>query len=301
VTAGTASAASDLSLSGCNIGSSALLELSTFPTCAAVDGTAYNPTSITVSVNTSFFQAIEGVPGLVALLGLLDDPLKENVTYTLSCQVNGAPVTHNESFHATTTTSTQSQTVNLQSAIGSPEPTSCTVEDLTATSLLSINSTLVSDLTGLSFAFGAQATANTTIPGAVYANYPADSAGVRAEVCADDTGEGLAGTRTQAYECLSDLADQWVQVSTGQFVHDGDCLTDSGGPVSIETCSPDPNDSSGQIWVQQNASGAGTLTNADGNGCLTAPASGTIDTATLQVATCANAIGQEWTVPAVTG
>jgi hypothetical protein len=298
-TAGTASAATNLSVTSCSIGDTALLELSTLPTCTAGDGTAYNPTSIKVSVNTSFFQAIEGIPGLVTLLGLLGDPLKENVSYTLSCQVSGSASVYNGHFQATTTTSTQSQTIDLATAVGSPEPTQCTVENLTASSLLAVNSTLVSALTGISFAFGAQATADTTTPGAIYANYPRDSAGAVAVICADDTKNGNSGSITQAFPCLSDLADLWSQVPTNQFVHNGDCLTDLHGAVTIQHCVADPTASSGQIWIQQNASGEGTFTNANGNGCLTAPASGTIDEAPLQVATCSGAIGQKWTVPPV--
>jgi len=40
-----------------------------------------------------------------------------------------------------------------------------------------------------------------------------------------------SGTNVQAYQCLSDLADQWIQVGTGQFVHNGDCLTANGAAV----------------------------------------------------------------------
>jgi Ricin-type beta-trefoil lectin domain len=299
-TAQIASAATNLPITSCNIGKSILLELSTFPTCTAGNGTAYFPTSITVSVQASFFQAIEGIPGISIILGLLHEPLAENVTYTLSCQVNGQAATYDGSFQATTTIATESQTVDLATAVGSPEPTQCTVENLTATSLLALNSTIITALADQSLAFGASATADTTIPGAIYANYPADRLGARAVTCADDTGNGNSGTSIQAYQCLSDLADQWIQVSTHQFVHNGECLTDSAGSVSLENCVVNPTENSGQIWIQQHLTGEGTLSNPDGDGCLTAPASGTIDTATLQVATCAGAVGQEWTIPAVT-
>ena len=42
------------------------------------------------------------------------------------------------------------------------------------------------------------------------------------------------------------------------------------------------------------------MTNGDGNGCLTAPSSGTIAGAALRVAACRGAVGQQWTVPNVT-
>jgi hypothetical protein len=146
---------------------------------------------------------------------------------------------------------------------------------------------------------GANATANTGVPGAVYANYPKDSSGAHAVVCADDTGNGNSGTDIQAYQCLSDLADQWIQMGTHQFVHNGDCLTDTGSGVRIETCIASPSNSSGQVW-HASSSGAGQMTNADGNGCLTAPSSGTIAGALLRVGACKRAVGQHWTVPNVT-
>jgi hypothetical protein len=184
--------------------------------------------------------------------------------------------------------------IDLQSAVGSPDPSSCTVSDLKATSLASLTALTLNLIT-----IGASATADTGVPGAVYANYPADKAGARAEVCADDTGNGNAGTGTQAYQCLSDLADQWIQLGTGQFVHNGDWLTDTGSGVAIERCIASPPDSSGQVW-SGSSGGAGELTNADGNGCLTAPSSGTIDSGLLRVAACHFAVGQECTIPNVT-
>jgi hypothetical protein len=54
------------------------------------------------------------------------------------------------------------------------------------------------------------------------------------------------------------------------------------------------------VWQPGSSSGASELRNANGNGCLTAPSSGTIDTAALKVAACRNTVGQLWTVPNVT-
>ena len=96
------------------------------------------------------------------------------------------------------------------------------------------------------------------MPGAVYANYPSDKDGAHAVVCADDTGNGNSGTNIQAYQCLSDLADQWIQMGTGQFVHNGDCLTDTGSGVTIEKCIANPSNSSGQVW-SSSSSGAGRM------------------------------------------
>jgi Ricin-type beta-trefoil lectin domain len=263
------------------------LALGLQPNCTAGDSTIDNPTSVTITVNTTSLGALLNViPGL-----------GEKATWTLSCVVNGNPVSVPGTYTVTSTTQSASDVIDLQSAVGSPDPGQCTISDLTATTTLALSLGAL----GLNpITVGAAATADTGVPGAVYANYPPDQAGAHAEVCADDTGNGNAGTTTQAYQCLSDLADQWIQLGTGQFVHNGDCLTDTGGAVVIGACAASPTNSSGQIWDPAHSSGAGELSNADGNGCLTAPSSGTIDGGALHVAACHNAVGQEWTVPNVT-
>ena len=157
-------------------------------------------------------------------------------TWTLSCTVDGNRVTSHGSYQITTLSQSASDVIDLQSAVGSPNPSSCTVNrSLTATSLASVTALTLNLIT-----IGANATADTGVPGAVYANYPSDSDGAHAVVCADDTDNGNAGTNMQAYQCLSDLADQWIQMGTGQFVHNGDCLTDTGSGVTIERCISEP-------------------------------------------------------------
>jgi len=283
---GSALATTDQSVAGCSelIGS---LALGLQPNCTAAAATVANPTSITVTVNTSELSALlDVIPGL----GM-------DTSWTLSCEVNGSAVSVPGSYDITTSAQSASMTINLQATVGSPAPSSCTISDLKVQT--SIGLTL--GALGLSpFSIGLAATADTATPGAVYANYPNDSLGAHAEICADDANNGNSGTNIQAFQCLSDQADYWLQVSTNQFVHNGDCLTDSGGRVTLAACVANPTNGSGQIWNQQNASGAGTLSNADGGGCLTAPASGTIDFATLQVASCHGAVGQKWTVPPAT-
>jgi len=280
---GSASAATGQSLNGCNATYGIVLGLSVLPTCTAGDSTIANPTSITITLNTTSLGSI------LSLLGL-----GVKATWTLSCTVDGSPVTSHGSFQITTLSQSASDVIDLQTAVGSPNPSSCTVKDLTATSLASVTALTLNLIT-----IGANATADTGVPGAVYANYPSDSDGAHAVVCADDTGNGNAGTNIQAYQCLSDLADQWIQMGTGQFVHNGDCLTDTGGSVKIERCISGPSNSSGQIW-SASTSGAGEMSNADGNGCLTAPSSGTIAGAPLRMAACRGSVGQQWTVPNVT-
>ena len=280
---GSACAATGQSLTGCNATYGVVLGLALLPTCTAGDSTVADPTSITITLNTSSLGSI------LSLLGL-----GVKATWTLSCSVDGSRVTSHGSYQVTSLSKSASEVINLQSAVGSPDPSSCTVTNLRAKSLASVTALTLNLIT-----IGAYATADTGVPGAVYANYPSDSDGAHAVVCADVTNNGNAGTTIQAYQCLSDLADQWIQVGTGQFVHNGDCLTDTGSGVTIERCLASPSGNSGQVW-SSSTSGAGEMSNGDGNGCLTAPSSGTIAGAPLRMAACRGAVGQEWTVPNVT-
>jgi hypothetical protein len=280
---GSASAATAQSLNGCDATYGVVLGLSVLPRCTAGDSTIANPTSITITLNTT---------SLGSILNLLGLGVK--ATWTLSCTVDGSQVTSPGSYQITSLSTSASDVINLQTAVGSPDPTNCQVQDLTATSLASVTALSLNLIT-----IGASATADTGVPGAVYANYPSDSDGAHAVVCADDTNNGNSGTNVQAYQCLSDLADQWIQVSSGQFVHNGDCLTANGAAVTIESCVANPSSGSGQIW-SSSTSGAGEMSNGNGGGCLTAPSSGTIANAPLRLAACRGGVGQEWTVPNVT-
>jgi Ricin-type beta-trefoil lectin domain len=279
---GSALAAADQPITGCSA-SEGLLALGLVPNCTAGDSTILNPTSITITLNTTALAAlINAVPGL----GM-------KATWTLSCVVNGATATAPGSLTVTNTSQSASDVIDLQTAVGSPTPASCTVENLKATTTLALS---IGALSLSPFVVGVNATADTTIPGAIYADYPNDAAGAHAVVCADDTGNGQSGTTVQGFQCLSDLADYWTQTPAGQFVHNGVCLTDAEGAAKIELCASNPNNSSGQLWTSA-ATGAGEVTNADGAGCLTAPSAGTISGASLMVAACTGARGQEWTVP----
>jgi Ricin-type beta-trefoil lectin domain len=282
-TGGSALAATDQPITGCTA-SYGGIAVALLPQCTAGDSTIANPTSITITVDTSALGSLLGIlPGL----GL-------KATWDLSCVVDGNTVNSPGSYTVTTIAQSASDVIDLRSAVGSPNPSSCTVSNLKATTTLALTALSLSV-----FNVGADATADTGVPGAVYANYPSDSDGAHAVVCADDTGNGNSGTNIQAYQCLSDLADQWIQMGTGQFVHNGDCLTDTGSGVTIERCIANPSSSSGQVW-NGSSSGAGQLTNDDGNGCLTAPSSGTIAGALLRVGACHGSVGQQWTVPNVT-
>jgi hypothetical protein len=283
---GSAFAASAQPVTGCSATIGALA-VGLFPNCTAGTSTIASPTSITITLNTT---SLGSLLNLIPRLGM-------KATWNLSCVVDGNAVNTTGTFTVTSLSQSASDVINLQSAVGSPNPSSCTVSNLVATTTLSLTLQAILNLNQITV--GANATADTGVPGAVYANYPSDSDGAHAVVCADDTNNGNAGSNIQAYQCLSDLAQQWIRMGTGQFVHHGDCLTNTGSRVTIERCLASPSSSSGQVW-SASSSGAGQMSNADGNGCLTAPSSGTIAGAPLRMAACRGTVGQRWTVPNVT-
>jgi hypothetical protein len=164
---GSASAATGQSLNGCSATYGVVLGLAVLPTCTAGDSTIANPTSITITLNTSSLGSI------LSLLGL-----GVKATWTLSCTVDGNRVTSHGGYQITTLSQSASDVIDLQSAVGSPNPSSCTVTNLTATSLASVTALTLNLIT-----IGANATADTGVPGAVHANYPSDSDGAHAVVC----------------------------------------------------------------------------------------------------------------------
>lgn len=268
--AGVAHAATKQSVTGCELTAGVLVAGLT-PQCTAGDSTVSSPTSITVTAIPAFFTVLGSstISGLLGGLGLL----QETVSYTLNCSVNGGIVSKSESFTATTTASSQSQTVDLQSAAGSPVPNNCTISGLTATSQLSLSAGLLSTLQALgllpNLTFGVQVTANTAVPGAIWMSAAKTSSGLSADICADDAGNGNAGAIVQAYQCNSDLAQYWVQASTGQLVRNGVCVTQIGSKVSLAKCS---GTNVAQQWTVQGTGGRiGHIVNKSSGQCLTAP------------------------------
>ena len=288
---GTASADTNQSVTGCSTGSNGRLSLNVFPTCTAPASTTVNPTSITVTANPSFFNILGGLPGINALLALLGQSLAENVSYTLACSVNGQTVTRAESFQATA--GAPSQPVSLQSAVGSPVPNACTVENLTATSLVSLSTPLLVLLGGTHFDFGVTAAANTTVPGAVYMDNGTTSKGAGASTCLDDANNGNAGSKVQAYQCKSDLAQYWVQSSDGNLIRNGICLTQSGGNATLATCAG----TNVQRWdVRGTSASFGDIINASTSQCLTAASPKNFSQITVKK--CTGAANQRWAAPA---
>jgi hypothetical protein len=280
-TGGVANAATGLSVTGCST-NYALLSVGLVPNCEAPTGTIYNPVEIQVTVSKSFLTQFLAVAGIGVA-----------VRYDLSCDVDGSWVTRHEHFTAVKP-SDNYQVINLQQTVGSPSPNQCQVSKLSATSLLSL-SVLDAQVLG----FGVQVTGDTGVPGAIWAQYPSDSEGARSTICADDTANGNSGTPIQAYQCEQDLADAWLQVNH-QLVHNGDCATNNGGNVTLEKCEggewPAPN----QSWVVTGTPwSAGVIKN--GHGCLSAPASGDIETSQLTVEPCgATGYVQMWKAPGPT-
>lgn len=282
-----ANAATNQAITSCGVDSS-LITAGVLPTCAASTGTIYNPTQISVTVDPSFFLVLGKLP-------VVGNLLTTRVSYRLACSVDGRTRFARESFQAKDLRS-NTQVVNLQRAVGSPEPNQCQVQRLTASTLVKLTA-LPQDLKP--FTFGVAAYGDNGVPGTIWAQYPKDNNGAGSTVCADDTDNGNAGTVVQSFQCENDLADAWIMLSSGQLVHNGDCMSNTGGTVTLQLCVDRPRPSSGQVWVFHGTPrSAGTVTNSNGNACLTALQSGKIDGAPLTVQRCVpGQVGQIWKVP----
>jgi hypothetical protein len=261
------------------------------PNCEAIGGSIDNPTVIAVYVDTDDLGA------------LIDDQKGQGLdaSWTLSCLVNGTPVNVPGTYDVTSTAQAPYTIIGLQTAVGSPAPNRCSVEDLTVQTALTLGVD-IRRLSALSehardgaeaFTVGVAALANTAVPGAIYQAEGTTKAGAQAALCADDTGNGNAGSKIQSFQCLGDLADAFVQTSSGQLVHNGDCVGLAGGKVILSTCAAGEES---QEW-QQSAVGARVWNRSNGN-CLTAPS--VRAGVQLTVTPCGNGANQKWHLPAAT-
>jgi Ricin-type beta-trefoil lectin domain len=256
------------------------------PNCTALPGTVGHPSSITVYVDTD---------GLAALLNAQPDQ-GITATWGLACVVDGKTAVSTGSYTITSIAQPTFQTIDLQSAVGSPTPTKCTVELAVATALPitpSVAHAGVAHKEGsiiAPFTIGVVATADRALPGAVYHNEGKTSSGANAVLCANDTANGNAGSKIMAYKCVSDLAEYFVQTSASQLVHNGDCVSLWGNKVLLAPCDVD---NPFQRWTQTRV--GGWLRNRGTGTCLTA--SSARDGTQLTVASCGSVAGQEWHIP----
>jgi hypothetical protein len=255
------------------------------PNCTAVGGTMDHP-------NTSIVVGFEETTDLLAKL--VDDQNGQGFTaqWSLVCDVDGATVTAPGSYTVTSTSQAPFTTIDLQSAVGSPDPNQCSVEGLAMHTLLPLVAVDIDEAVPFQIAVAALAT--TAAPGAIRQDEGTTSAGAHAALCADDTANGNAGSKIQGFECLSDLAQDFVQTSTGQLVNNGDCMTATkGGGVLLDKCVAAD---TSQRWTQTTP--GGTLKDVSTGTCLTAPSvkNGT----PLTVKACGGAARQQWALPALT-
>jgi hypothetical protein len=258
------------------------------PNCEALGGTVDNPTLIAIYLDTDD-------------LGTLIDEQPDqgmDASWTLSCLVNGADVNVPGTYDVTSTSQAPYTLIDLQTVVGSPNPNRCSVEDLTVQTALPLISSVREQAAGnhalgepSGFTVGVAALANTAVPGAIYQMEGRTGAGAQAELCADDTANGYAGSKIQGFQCLNDLADSFVQTSSGQLVHNGDCVGLAGSKVILSTCTA--GDKS-QEWLQS-AVGARLWNRATG-ACLTAPS--VLAGTPLTVTSCGNGANQKWHLPA---
>ena len=260
------------------------------PNCEAIGGSIDSPTEIIVYVDTD------------NLATLIDDQPGQGMdaAWTLSCVVNGHSVDVPGTYDVTSTSQVPYTIINLQSAVGSPVPNRCTVEGLTVRTALPLVPTVLrpSRLSGhplgdSGFTVGVAALATTALPGGIYQPEGTTSAGAQAVLCADDTANGNAGSKIQGFQCLSDLADTFVRTSSGQFVHNGDCVGLAGSKVILAPCLAGKKT---QEW-RQSAVGARVWNRSTG-ACLTAPSA--TPGIQLTLTPCGNGANQKWQLPPAT-
>jgi Ricin-type beta-trefoil lectin domain len=255
------------------------------PNCAAIGGTIEHP-------NTTIVLGLDSTTDAFDALINDQDGQGYDASWDLVCSVNGSAVNAPGSIEITSTKQSPFTTVNLQKAVGSPDPNQCAVEDLQVHTILPL---VAADLDeAVPFEIGVAAAASTAVPGAIHQEAGTTSAGARAELCANDTANGNAGSKIQAFQCLSDLADSFVQTSKGELVHNGDCVSvTAGGNVFLARCAA--NDTR-QRWGQSKP--GGSVENQSTDTCLTAPSvkAGT----QLAVKKCGSAANQRWYLPATT-
>jgi hypothetical protein len=274
----------DLPITGCST-AVAGVAVGYTPNCTAVSGTIDHP-------NTSIVIGFTETSDVLAKL--IDDQPGQGFTeqWVLACVVNGATVTASGTYTATSIAQAPFTVIDLQSAVGSPDPNQCSVRGLTMHTLLPLNVVDIDE--AVPFQIGAVAVATTAAPGAIHQDEGTTSGGAHAALCADDTANGNAGAKIQGFECLSDLAQAFVQTSTGQLVNNGDCVTATkGGGVLLDKCVADD---TSQQWTQTTP--GGTLKNTSTGTCLTAPSvkNGT----PLTVTACGGAARQQWELPKLT-
>jgi len=253
------------------------------PNCAAVGGVIEHP-------NASIILGVEATTD--ALATLIDDQTGQGLTvsWNLICDVNGIAVETPGSYQVTATTQSPFTVIDLQAAVGSPDPSLCDVETMTVSTLLPLVGEDLDE--AVPFQIGAATEGITAVPGEIYQQEGTTAAGAHAELCADDTGNGDAGAKIQAFQCLNDLADPFVQSSTGQLVHNGDCVSvTAGGYAFLARCAADD---TLEQWTQ--ATAGGPVMNTSTGTCLTAPS--VQNGIQLTVKACGNAANQQWTLPA---
>jgi hypothetical protein len=252
------------------------------PNCEAIGGTVDNPTAIGVYVDTDNLGA------------LIDAQSGQGIdaAWTLSCVVNGIVVNTPGTLAVTSTSQFPGAIIDLQTAVGSPAPKQCSIEDLTVQTALPLTSSIIRshELGEASWTLGAAALAVTALPGAIYQQAGTTSAGAQAALCADDTANGNAGSKIQGFQCLGDLADTFVQTSSGQLVHNGDCVSLAGSKVILAPCTAG---NAAQEWLQS-AVGARVWNRSTGS-CLTAPS--VTPGIQLTVTPCGSGANQKWHLP----
>jgi hypothetical protein len=147
----------DVPITGCET-SVAGVTVGYTPNCTAIEGTMDHPNT---SIVIGFTEASD-------VLGqLIDDQGGQGFTeqWVLACDVDGATVTAPGSYTVTSTSQAPFTVIDLQSAVGSPDPNQCSVEGLTMHTLLPLDAVDIDE--AVPFQIGAVAVATSAAPGAI--------------------------------------------------------------------------------------------------------------------------------------
>ncbi len=289
--------AATATMTSCTEPISGLIGGSAVAMCTAGTATIANPTGMKVTVNPSFFTVLLGNSEINTLV---HGALSARVTYQLTCQVNGRSVTSTRDTGFTVTSAKHNtHEINMQQAVGSPAPNQCVLANLTVSSAISAAFLNQAYLLGLRFTVGVSATGDNGVPGPMYFMTAKNQSGAVPTICADDTMNRNAGAVIQAYTCVNDPNQKWLQVTTHQFVHNGDCMADVGGKARLAGCVAKPKLSSGQVWETVRKPGRlAELVNTGNGRCLTA--SHPRNNTPLVITRCTGARTQLWKVQGVT-
>lgn len=258
-------------VSGCS--KSGLATVGIAPMCRSA-GSVNNPTSILLTVNASFLNRLLDTPASLLGLGIKD-------SWHLTCWGGNRQMIDRVGVFRMTGRSIMGGQRNPSTWLlrGGPTPNRCTVRSTV---------TALGDLTILGLGLltvGDNVTATTAVPGAMWAR---DSSGRTKCATGPYNSYQDPGARITGWDCRSAMANYWIWSPNRQLVHDGLCLTNSGGRAWLRRCTGRAN----QAWFN---AGHYRVVRSGAGGCLTVPS--TRNGTQLRIMRCTGGPTQRWLIP----